>query len=123
MGTRPQENPIESATVIRVVAGLIFVGAGIAKFAFNGGEVNAFESFHLPSAELFVAAVGVAEILGGLALVANYPVRPAAALMAAIMVGAIVVSGFGHGDVIPSLTLAPLLLAASLFLSCRREPR
>jgi hypothetical protein len=37
-------------------------------------------------------------------------------ILATIMVGAIVVSGFGHGDVIPSLTLAPLLLAAMLFL-------
>ena len=39
------------------------------------------------------------------------------------MVGAIVISGFGHGDVIPSLTLAPLLLVASLWLSLRPEPR
>jgi putative oxidoreductase len=123
MGTHPQANAPESATVIRIVAGLVFVGAGTAKFAFNDGEVSAFESFHLPLAELFVAAVGVAEILGGLAFVANYLVRPAAALMAAIMLGAIVVSGIGHGDVIPSLTLAPLLLAASLFLSFRRAPR
>jgi uncharacterized membrane protein YphA (DoxX/SURF4 family) len=123
MGTHPQADTLESATVIRIVAGLVFIGAGIAKFAFNSGEVHAFETFHLPLAELFVAAVGVAEILGGLAFVANRFVRPAAVLMAAIMVGAIVVSGFGHGDVIPSLTLAPLLLAASLSLSFRREPR
>ena len=32
------------------------------------------------------------------------------------MVGAIALSGIGHGDVVPSLTLAPVLLAATLFL-------
>ena len=32
------------------------------------------------------------------------------------MVVAIVSSGIGHGDVIPSLTLAPALLLATLFL-------
>lgn len=32
------------------------------------------------------------------------------------MVGAIVVSGIGQGEVIPSLTLAPLLLAGMAFL-------
>jgi uncharacterized membrane protein YphA (DoxX/SURF4 family) len=114
---------MESATAVRLVAGLVFVVAGIAKFAFNGGEVDAFESFGLPLPEIFVAAVGVAEILGGLAFLADRMVRPTAALLAAIMVGAIAVSGIGHGDVIPSLTLAPLLLAASVWLSLRPEPR
>jgi uncharacterized membrane protein YphA (DoxX/SURF4 family) len=113
----------DRAATVRIVTGLVFIGGGVAKFAFNGWEVDAFESFHLPLAEPFVIAVGVAEILGGLALVANWLVRPWAALLAAIMVGAIVVSGIGHGDVIPSLTLAPLLLAASLWISLRPTPR
>jgi uncharacterized membrane protein YphA (DoxX/SURF4 family) len=114
---------MKSSTAVRLAAGLVFVVAGVAKFAFNGGEVDAFESFHLPLPELFVAAVGVAEILGGIAFLADRLVRPAALLLAAIMVGAIAVSGIGHGDVIPSLTLAPLLLAASVFLSLRPAPR
>ena len=35
------------------------------------------------------------------------------------MVVAIISSGIGHGDVIPSLTLAPALLLATLFLLVR----
>jgi hypothetical protein len=35
------------------------------------------------------------------------------------MVVAIISSGVGHGDVIPSLTLAPALLLAMLFLLIR----
>ncbi len=113
----------DRATTVRIVTGLIYIGGGLAKFVFNGWEVEAFESFHLPLAGPFVIAVGVAETVGGVALVVGWMVRPWALLLAAIMVGAIVVSGFGHGDVIPSLTLAPLLLAASLWLSLRPEPR
>jgi uncharacterized membrane protein YphA (DoxX/SURF4 family) len=113
----------DRAATVRIVTGLIFIGGGIPKFAFNSWEVHAFESFHLPLAGPFVIVIGLAEILGGIALVADRWVRPVAALLAAIMVGAIVTSGIGHGDVIPSLTLAPLLLVASLWLSLRPAPR
>jgi uncharacterized membrane protein YphA (DoxX/SURF4 family) len=40
----------------------------------------------------------------------------AALALAGNMLGAIVVSGIGEGEVLPSLTLAPVLLAAMLFL-------
>jgi hypothetical protein len=43
-------------------------------------------------------------------------VAPVAALLSVTMVVAIGSSGIGHGDVIPSLTLAPLLLSAMLYL-------
>ncbi len=44
---------------------------------------------------------------------------PAATLLGVTMVVAIISSGIGHGDVIPSLTLAPALLLATLFLLVR----
>jgi uncharacterized membrane protein YphA (DoxX/SURF4 family) len=50
-------------------------------------------------------------------LVAGFAVRPVALLLGAVMVGAIVTSGIGQGEWIPSLTLAPLLLIASIYLA------
>jgi hypothetical protein len=43
-------------------------------------------------------------------------VVPTAVLLAVTMVVAIGASGIGHGDVIPSLTLAPALLVAMIYL-------
>jgi uncharacterized membrane protein YphA (DoxX/SURF4 family) len=106
--------------LVRLSAGIVFVLAGIAKFAFNGPEVDAFERYGLPLPELFVLAVGALELGGGAMLIADRGVRLVAPLLAATMVGAIVVSGIGEGEVVPSLTLAPLLLAASAWLSLRR---
>jgi SNF family Na+-dependent transporter len=46
-------------------------------------------------------------------------VAPTAVLLAVTMIVAIVSSGIGHGDVIPSLTLAPVLLLMLVFLLTR----
>lgn len=46
-------------------------------------------------------------------------VAPVAALLPATMVVAIGTAGIGHGDVIPSLTLAPAPLIAMLYLLAR----
>ena len=55
------------------------------------------------------------EIAGALLLFAGVAVRLAALVLAGDMVGAIVVSGLGEGEVI-SLTLAPALLLAMAYL-------
>ena len=56
---------------------------------------------------------------GGVLLVLRLLVVPVAFLLAVTMAVAIGASGIGHGDVIPSLTLAPALLAAMAFLILR----
>ena len=56
------------------------------------------------------------EIAGGVLLILRRAVVPTAVLLAVTMVVAIIASGFGHGDVIPSLTLAPALLVMLLYL-------
>jgi uncharacterized membrane protein YphA (DoxX/SURF4 family) len=107
-------------TPVRLFAGLAFVIAGIPKFAANAWEVGAFDSFGLPWPHAFVIVIGLVEIAGGVLLLCDRLTRPTTLVLAAVMVGAIVFSGIGHGDVIPSLTVAPLLLAAMLFLLSRR---
>lgn len=110
--------------LVRIAAGLVFVLFGLAKFFVHAEEVEAFERYGLPAPEVFVYVVGAVEVSGGVLLIAGLLVRPAALALAATMVGAIVVSGIGEGEVVPSLTLAPLLLVAMLYLlwAGRSEP-
>jgi putative oxidoreductase len=111
-----RQTMVRWAQPVRWIAGIAFVLAGIAKFAFNAGEVSAFDRYGLPWPHAFVAMIGVVEIAGGALLLIGLATRPAALILGAVMVGAIVVSGIGQGEVVPSLTAAPALLVAMLFL-------
>jgi putative oxidoreductase len=68
----------------------------------------------LPGA--FTVAIGVLELVGGVLLLAGLKTRITSLLLAADMVGAIVVSGVLQGETI-SLTLAPALLVAMIALA------
>ena len=114
---------VRATTVVAVVSGAVFVVAGLVKFVAYGWELDAFRRFGLPAPELFVVLAGVIEVVGGALLLARRLVVPTAAVLAATMAVAVIVSGFGAGDVIPSLTLAPALLAAMLFLLVRSVSR
>lgn len=102
--------------LIRRLTGVAFLIGGLPKFVAYGWEHDAFVRFGLPQAWAWVIAAGVIEIAGGILLLRNRHVAPAAALLAVTMAVAIGVSGVKEGDVIPSLTVAPLLLAACLYL-------
>ncbi len=104
---------------VAIVTGVIFVVAGLPKFVAFDWERDAFVSFGLPFPEALVILAGVVEIGGGLLLVARRLLAAAALVLAVTMAVAFVSSGLGHGDVIPSLTLAPALLAASVYLLVR----
>ncbi|UJA21613.1 DoxX family membrane protein [Thermoleophilia bacterium SCSIO 60948] len=101
------------------IVGLIFIPAGLVKFVFFDWELGNFERFGLPVAAAWVVAAGLIELAGAAALVRGRWVVPAAVVLAATMVVAIAVSGIAAGDVIPSLTLAPALLAGLLFVLAR----
>jgi putative oxidoreductase len=101
--------------VIRLVSGVVFVVFGIGKFVNHGSELASFRSYGLPAPEVFVFVIGVVELVGGVLLIAGRFVRPAALVLAADMVGAIIVSGIVKGEPI-SLTLAPALLIAMVAL-------
>jgi putative oxidoreductase len=104
-----------AALAARLAAGAVFIAFGVGKFAAHGPEVASFRAYGLPSPEVFVSAIGVVELVGGLLLVAGLGTRVAALVLAGNMVGAIVVSGIGRGELI-SLTLAPALLVLMLFV-------
>ena len=102
-------------TVVRWAAAIVFVIFGAGKFVNHASELASFRLYDLPAPEVFVYAIGVLELAGGLLLAAGRWVRPVALLLAGDMVGAIVVSGVGRGELV-SQTLAPALLVAMLFL-------
>jgi len=108
-----------SLTRVAILSGVIFFFAGLVKFAFHHWELHAFRSFGLPFPSELEILAGVLETCGGVLLVLRRWITPTAALLSITMVVAIVSSGIGNGDVIPSLTLAPALLAAMLFLLYR----
>lgn len=108
-----------TATNVAIVTGVIFIFAGLVKFVFHGWELHAFREFGLPWPSALEIFAGVLETLGGALLALRLLVAPVALLLAVTMVVAIGASGIGHGDVIPSLTLAPALLLATIFLLAR----
>jgi uncharacterized membrane protein YphA (DoxX/SURF4 family) len=104
---------------VAILAGVIFIIAGLVKFVFHHWELDAFRSFGLPWPWALEIFAGVVETVGGILLVLRRFVAPTAVLLAVTMIVAIGSSGIGHGDVIPSLTLAPALLLMMLYLLIR----
>ena len=101
-------------TRVAMTSGGIFVIAGLVKFGFHDWELSAFRSFGLPWPSALEIFAGVLETFGGILLLMRRLIPPVALLLAVTMIVAIVSSGIGQGDVIPSLTLAPALLIESL---------
>jgi uncharacterized membrane protein YphA (DoxX/SURF4 family) len=115
----------DRARTLAIVLGVVFVIASLPKFLAYGWELDQFRRFGLPGPdEAWVIAAGVIELVGGALLIAGRAIVPSAVLLAATMVVAFVSSGVLQGDVIPSLTVAPLLLVGCVVLlaSARRAP-
>ncbi|MGI8903490.1 MAG: DoxX family protein [Solirubrobacteraceae bacterium] len=108
-----------AATRVAIVTGVIFVLAGLVKFVFHAWELRYFRAFGLPWPSGLEILAGVLEVLGGALLALRRLVAPVAVILAITMVVAIGSSGIGHHDVVPSLTLAPALFVAMLFLLVR----
>jgi putative oxidoreductase len=101
--------------VARLGAGGVFVVFGAGKFVNHASELASFKTYGLPLPEAFVVVIGVIELVGGLLLIGGLATRPAALVLAGDMIGAIVVSGIGLGELV-SLTLAPAQLVICLLL-------
>jgi putative oxidoreductase len=103
----PRASPTDRALlVLRVLSGGVFVVFGAGKFVNHASELASFKTYGLPAPAVFVVAIGLIEVVGGLLLIMGMLTRPAALVLAGDMLGAIIVSGVGKGELI-SLTLAP----------------
>lgn len=96
----------------------MFVVFGAGKFVNHSSELASFRTYGLPAPAVFVVVIGVIELVGGALLIANRLVKPAAMVLAADMVGAIIVSGIARGELV-SLTVAPAELVVMVVLVSR----
>jgi putative oxidoreductase len=101
---------------VRLAVAIVFVVFGAGKFTAYASELRSFRGYGLPAPGTFVHAIGVLELTCGVMLAAGALTRLVAVLLAGDMLGAIGVAGIGHGEVVPSLTLAPVLLGALSFI-------
>jgi putative oxidoreductase len=102
-------------TVIRVVTGVLFVSFSLGKFVDHVRESADFDHYGIPAPEVATYLVGTVELVGGVLLVVGLLTRPAAALLAVNLVGAIATAGRVDGGSF-HLGVAPTMLVAMLFL-------
>jgi putative oxidoreductase len=80
-----------SIVLIRVMAGGVFLWEGVLKFVFpNSLGVHRFQLIGIPAPELMAPFIGGLEIVAGVLLIAGFLTRPAAILLIADIVVAIV---------------------------------
>ncbi|MBA2309696.1 MAG: DoxX family membrane protein [Pseudonocardiales bacterium] len=114
-GTRLSGRAAYVPTVVRWVAGAVFVGFSVEKFARHQEVAEKFVTYGLPESSLIVYLVGLLELGGGLMLLLGLGTRLAAFGLAADMIGAISTAGRTVGGPI-HLGLAPTLLVLMLFV-------
>ena len=104
-----------AALAARLVAGAVFLGFSVGKFARHGAESAALDRYGLPYPDAFTYGVGVVELVGGAMLVLGLGTRIAALALAFDMVGAITTAGRIEGGPV-HLGLAPTLLVMMLLV-------
>jgi hypothetical protein len=96
--------------VLRISAGLLFLGVGLAKFSSDSYWVRLFADIGL--GEWFRYLTGALQVMGGLLFLVPRTVYPAAVLAGSTMIGAVVVHMFvldtGFGGAIFPLALVCL---------------
>ena len=104
-----------ATTVVRVVAGVLFVSFSTGKFTDHMMESVDFERYGVPWPDGAVYLAGTVELLGGLLLIVGLLTRPAALVLACNLVVAIATAGRVEGGTF-HLGVGPAMLVAMLFL-------
>jgi putative oxidoreductase len=104
-----------AVALLRVVAGFLFVSFSTGKFFDHAAEAADFDRYGVPIPDVAVYAVGTTELVCGLLLIVGLLTRPAAALLALNMIGAIATAGRVDGGSF-HLGVAPAMLVVMLLL-------
>ena len=107
--------PAHVVGLVRILSGAFFVSVSLGKFVDHAQEAMDFDRYGVPIPDVAVSAVGVIELVCGLLLVVGLLTRPAAALLALTLVGAIATAGRVDGGSF-HLGVAPTLLVLMLVL-------
>ncbi|CCM78942.1 DoxX family protein [Rhizobium mesoamericanum] len=67
----------------RILLAILFIVSGFGKVADPAGVAGLLASLHLPAPQLLSYLVGICEIVGAVAIVAGFAVRPISLLLAA----------------------------------------
>jgi uncharacterized membrane protein YphA (DoxX/SURF4 family) len=114
--SRADAGPLAFLTaLLRLVSGVAFVSIGLGKFVDHGSEVVDFRHYGIPAPDAAVWLTGTVEVVCGLLLVVGLMTRPAAAVLALTLVGAVstagrVDGGWFHLGVGPTLLVVMLVL-------------
>ena len=101
--------------LVRIVPGFLFISFSTGKFIDHAQESKDFDRYGVPIPEVATYAVGTLELVCGVLLVLGLMTRPAAALLAANMVGAIATAGTVDGGSF-HLGVAPAMLVTMLVI-------
>jgi putative oxidoreductase len=121
---------------VRLVSGGFLVAVGIGKFTDHASELADFRHYGVPLPALAVPLAGAIEIVGGACVVAGFLIRPAAALVALNLLGALLTAGVTDGGTFhlvvgPTVMVTMLVLVVTgaaapsvdAYLVSRRSPR
>jgi putative oxidoreductase len=101
--------------VARLVLAAVFIPTGLGKFVHHDAYVTRFDRWGFPAPGVVATAVGVVEVVFGLAMLLGVVPRLAGAVLAGEMVGALLTAGRIDGGM--DLWLPLVMLALALFVA------
>ena len=83
---KPGSQAPKATIWIRITVGWVFFWEGVLKFLFASQGIGRFTKLGMPMPDILAPAIGVLEIVGGIALIAGFLTRPFALLFIGEMI-------------------------------------